>query len=116
MSELDIIPESETDVPYMFFENYKVVSWNERMNNTRAGIVAATALPSDYVRIQIFTEKDKYTTIEDFIASFTDRILLFKRKTPISYTIDTQLPSIYKGTNNIWSSANGPVSIKYWTH
>lgn len=35
---------------------------------------------------------------------------------PIHYPLTPQTLKTLKGTNNIWSSANGPVSIKYWTH
>ena len=37
-------------------------------------------------------------------------------ETPLHYPLTPQTLKTLKGTNNIWSSANGPVSIKYWTH
>ena len=35
---------------------------------------------------------------------------------PVVYQLTPQQMKTLKGTNNIWSSANGPVEIKYWTH
>lgn len=43
-------------------------------------------------------------------------IATYKLKTPIIYQLTPQTLKTLKSTNNIWSSANGPVSIKYWTH
>ena len=36
--------------------------------------------------------------------------------TPIEYQLTPQQIKTLKGTNNIWSNANGAVDIKYWTH
>lgn len=36
--------------------------------------------------------------------------------TPIHYTIDPQTLKTLRGTNNIWSSANDNIEIKYWKH
>ena len=116
MTNLDVIPASNADIPNMFFENYKVASWDERLNNPRAGIVSATTMPNGTIRIQIFTEKDAYETVEDFIVSFTNRILLFKRQTPIIQQFTPQQLKTLQGINNIWSNSNGPIEIKYWTH
>ena len=37
-------------------------------------------------------------------------------KEPIHYPIDSQTLKTLRGTNNIWSTSNGPISIKYWKH
>jgi hypothetical protein len=36
--------------------------------------------------------------------------------TPITYPITPQIIKSLRGTNNIWSDANGDVSIEYWNH
>ena len=36
--------------------------------------------------------------------------------TPIEYQLTPQQLKTLKGVNNIWSNANGPISIQYWTH
>ena len=41
--------------------------------------------------------------------------LIYELATPIHYTLTQQLKSL-KGTNNIWSDANGQVEVKYWKH
>ena len=35
---------------------------------------------------------------------------------PVIYQLTPLQLKTFKGTNNIWSNANGPVSISYWTH
>lgn len=40
----------------------------------------------------------------------------YRRNTPASYPIDSQVIKTLKGVNEIWSDANGNVEIKYWTH
>ena len=37
-------------------------------------------------------------------------------RTPITYQLTPQQLLTLKGTNNIWSSANGTLEAKYWTH
>ena len=53
---------------------------------------------------------------QEFIASLKDTYVVIELKNPIHYLLTPQTLKTLKGTNNIWSSANGPVSIKYWTH
>lgn len=49
--------------------------------------------------------------------NYPDASICFQIESPVTigYINPIQLKTL-KGTNNIWSSANGPVSIKYWTH
>lgn len=42
--------------------------------------------------------------------------LVYKLTTPVEYQLTPQQIKTLKGTNNIWSNANGVVDIKYWTH
>lgn len=35
---------------------------------------------------------------------------------PIHYPIDSQTLKNLRGVNNIWSTSNGPITIKYWKH
>ena len=42
--------------------------------------------------------------------------LCYPLKTPIHYPIDPQTLKTLRGTNNIWSTSNGPITIKYWKH
>lgn len=37
-------------------------------------------------------------------------------ETPIHHTIDPQVIRPFKGTNTIWSDANGNIEIKFWKH
>lgn len=40
----------------------------------------------------------------------------YKLRTPITYHISAQTVKTLGGTNNIWSNANGNLTITYWTH
>ena len=42
--------------------------------------------------------------------------LVYKLEEPVEYQLSPQTLRTLRGTNNIWSNANGPVEIKYWTH
>ena len=43
-------------------------------------------------------------------------IATYKLKTPIIYQLTPQTLKTLKGVNNIWSDANGPIEVQYWTH
>lgn len=42
--------------------------------------------------------------------------IVTKLVTPIEYDLIPQQIKTLKGTNNIWSDANGNIEVKYWTH
>lgn len=42
--------------------------------------------------------------------------IVTKLVTPIEYDLTPQQLKTLKGTNNIWSNANGNIEVKYWTH
>lgn len=57
----------------------------------------------------------------------TQAIRAWLGNNPLTFVLPLRYPEIigyispqkvltFKSTNNVWSSANGPVSIKYWTH
>lgn len=50
-------------------------------------------------------------------ATYPNAHISFELETPILLTTltPTQLKTL-KGINNIWSDANGPIEVKYWTH
>ena len=54
-------------------------------------------------------------TIHNWLEDNTTEII-FYLKNPIRYQLSPIQLKALKGTNNIWSNANGPVSITYWTH
>lgn len=37
-------------------------------------------------------------------------------ETPVTYQLTPQQLKTLKGSNNIWSDANGPIEVQYWTH
>jgi len=45
-----------------------------------------------------------------------DPYIVYKLATPIEYDLTTEQIKTLKGTNNIWSDANGNIEVKYWTH
>ena len=42
--------------------------------------------------------------------------VVYELITPIHYTLTSQQLKSLKGTNNIWSDANGQIEVKYWKH
>jgi len=42
--------------------------------------------------------------------------IVYKLQTPIHHTLTPQTLRTLRGTNNIWSNANGDIEVKYWTH
>ena len=42
--------------------------------------------------------------------------IIYELATPIEYQLTPQQLTALKGVNNIWSDANGPIEIQYWTH
>lgn len=48
--------------------------------------------------------------------TFADTYIVYQLENPVHYQLSpTQLKTL-RGQNNIWSNANGDISIKYWTH
>ena len=68
--------------------------------------------------IYICMPNENITTLEAFKTWLNNNPmqLVYKLADPIHYSIPSQTLKTLKGTNNIWSNANGPVSITYWTH
>ena len=62
-------------------------------------------------------EAMEYTDANNWIkANYAEAYLVYKLQTPIHYPLSTPQLQTLRGTNNIWSNANGPIDIKYWTH
>lgn len=59
------------------------------------------------------TTKEAWT---NFIIEMNNVQIVGKATTPTIYNLNYQPFKTFKGINNIWSSANGTVDIKYWTH
>ena len=77
-----------------------------------------------YVRfyVGLSSEHPEITTNAERIA-FTNAWLqehnvqiVYKLATPITYSIDPVTLKTLRGANNVWSNANGNVSLSYWTH
>ena len=71
-------------------------------------------LPSDDNRI--FFKDTNYTVVEDFLAVYGDALVAWNIAEPIHYQLTSQQLKTLRGTNNIWSDANGNVEVKYWKH
>lgn len=65
---------------------------------------------------QIRVKDTRYETLEDFNASIANVRFVYKLETPITYQLTPQQLKALKGTNNIWSDANGNIDVKYWKH
>lgn len=64
----------------------------------------------------IHIKDSRYTTVNDFLNGVGNENIVYKLLTPIEYDIDPQILKTLRGTNNIWSTSNGPITIKYWKH
>lgn len=56
---------------------------------------------------------------EDFLAWLTENgpiTICYRLKDPIHYPVSPTVLKTLRGTNNIWSSANDKIEIKYWRH
>lgn len=66
----------------------------------------------------LYLNKSIYNNLtqDDWIALAINIQILLSLTNPIHYPLTPQTLKTLKGANNIWSNANGPVSITYWTH
>ena len=64
-----------------------------------------------------YADSDNLQDFKDWINSLEGNpYIVYELATPIEYQLTPQQIIAFKGTNNIWSDANGTVDIKYWTH
>ena len=69
----------------------------DTMGNTETTYIAYITLPS--------------TTDDNLLITCATKLI-----NPIRYPITHQALKTLRGINNIWSTSNGPISIKYWKH
>ena len=65
-----------------------------------------------YVRLAGISE------VSDLKAYLADHVLqtAYRAETPTAYPLTPQTIKSLKGINNIWSSANGNIEVKFWKH
>ena len=54
--------------------------------------------------------------LNDFKNNGTTPLIVANMATPVTYSIDPQTLKTLRGTNNIWSNANGNIELSYWKH
>lgn len=64
----------------------------------------------------IFVRDNRYSTVEDFVNNMSGVEFAYKLATPITHQLTPQVIKTLKGTNNIWSDANGNIEVKFWKH
>ena len=66
----------------------------------------------------VYINVDFADTVEEWKAYLTDHplTLVYNLETPIHYPLPPETIKTLKGTNNIYTNANGKSIIKYWTH
>ena len=68
----------------------------------------------------LFIANPEEKTKEDWrnwlVETYPNASIVYELATPIIYQLTPQQLTILRGINNIWSSANGEVEIKFWTH
>ena len=71
--------------------------------------------PSDQYRIVI--KDSRFTDVSSFLSVMGDTYIWYRLAEPtVTYQLTPQQLITLRGINNIWSSANGEVEIKYWKH
>lgn len=71
--------------------------------------------PSDQHRIVI--KDSRFTDVSSFLSAMGDTYIWYRLAEPtVTYQLTPQQLTTLRGINNIWSSANGEVEIKYWKH
>lgn len=76
----------------------------------------ANASNRNYIWITL-PEVMEMTEANEWIkTTYPDASIVYKLETPIIYQLTPQQLTTLRGINNIWSSANGEVEIKFWTH
>ena len=71
--------------------------------------------PSDQYRIAI--KDSRFTDVSSFLSAMGDTYIWYRLAEPtVTYQLTPQQLTTLRGINNIWSSANGEVEIKYWKH
>lgn len=71
--------------------------------------------PSDQYRIII--KDSRFTDVSSFLSAMGDTYIWYRLAEPtVTYQLTPQQLTTLRGINNIWSSANGEVEIKYWKH
>ena len=76
-----------------------------------------TSTTSNYCGIYWGTDEPLCTLEELKTLSENNQIqACYALKTPVTYSLSPQSITALRGTNNIWSNANGPIELSYWTH
>ena len=57
-----------------------------------------------------------YANSTELRADMSGVLIIYELATPQTYQLTPITIKTLRGQNNIWSNANGPVEIKYWTH
>ena len=71
--------------------------------------------PLDQYRIAI--KDSRFTDVSSFLSAMGDTYIWYRLAEPtVTYQLTPQQLTTLRGINNIWSSANGEVEIKYWKH
>ena len=71
--------------------------------------------PSDQHRMVI--KDSRFTDVSSFLSAMGDTYIWYRLAEPtVTYQLTPQQLTTLRGINNIWSSANGEVEIKYWKH
>lgn len=111
----DAIHYSTDMNPNMFCTQYKPVKLVSVVNNNATiGMYYYSSGNRNILRIR----DDNYanSTASEFKTAMSGVKAIYELTTPITYQLTPEQITSLIGINNIWSNANGPVEIKYWTH
>lgn len=85
----------------------------ERVGMLYGGLVLGT--PEDYPELASGTKTDRINAINNWFKENPTQVV-YKRKNNVTYSLSPQTLKALKGTNNIFSNANGNIQVKFWKH
>ena len=62
---------------------------------------------------RIYFKDTRYTSASDFFDAVKNTQISYELATPITYQLTPQTVAMLAGTNNVWSNANGNLSLTY---
>jgi hypothetical protein len=123
-SNCDIANYTEITSSNLFCNRFEIANygiWTTPDNNIGKAVLNARTqfhMVFDNSLVGINSTDTKADRISKISAYLTDNKVqvCFTMKTTARYTLSPTTLHSLRETNNIWSNANGPVEIKYWTH
>lgn len=112
----DILKDKSLSISYIRSDYYTPIDGYRTMSTytDKQDYSISLYVPSDQHRIVI--KDSRFTDVSSFLSAMGDTYIWYRLAEPITYQLTPQQLTTLHSINNIWSSANGEVEIKYWKH